>query len=567
MRIFRYILAFMLIGLSVCTFGQQLEDAKRAIDAEQYHIAKSMLRTLLRAQPKNGDVYYSLGEVYLKTDYIDSAKVLFSQGIRAASKNPLNYAGLGKADLQAGNLVAAKINFDKAVNVSSRRKYNGHLVIGEAYTYAPNPDFSAALPYLKKADELDKSDKDAKVFLALGDLFTEQGNYPSALEHYKKALQLDSTLLRAKVQLGAMFFKAGQQLQGDSILNAVLIDNNNYGPAYRLRSEQSLKTYLRDRKNVDAASRAVSSYSKFLDVTDRSFDSRLQFANLLYAVGDYRNLERELQLLLPVPANNRKAPLVARLSGYTAYENGNYPAAQQFLTGMFTSFADEHQAIADDYVYLSLTQQKLQLADAALVSAVKAIKMDSTKTAGLEQIAKNNYNARNWIKAIEAYEMIRQLGGQAQDPGELQLYHGTALYFRYVEAFNQQEQPSSALLSQANTLFEQALRLSPGLISAHLWQARALSLLEDQYNPQGAMVPAYQAYIEAAERSNLAQTAATKRNMVEACNSIAAYYYLKNDKEKARTYWSKTLILDSQDQTALAGIKSLEGPSRTRKRK
>ena len=567
MMIYRYILASMLLSVSVGAFGQRLEDARTAIDAEQYQAAKSMLRSLLRTQPKDGDLYYSLGEVYLKTGYLDSAKTVFAQGIRVARKNPLNYAGIGQADLQAGSLAAAKVNFDKAISVSSRRKYNAHLVIGQAYTYAVQPDFSAALSYLKIADELDKSDKDANVFLAFGNLFAEQGKYAEALEQYTKAIQLDSTLLRTRVQIGEMYFKASQLLKADSVLKAVLAAHSNYGPAYRLLSDHSFQAYLNDNNNTAAAANAVANYSLYLNVTDRSFDSRLLFAKLLYAVKDYRNLEKELQSLMPVPANNLKAPIVLRLSGYSAYENGNYPAAQQYLNSMFTSFADELQATADDYMYLSLTQQKLQPADAALVSATKAIRIDSSKTTALEHIAKNYYSAKNWIKAIETYDLIRQLGGQPLNSAEVGLYHGTALYFRYVEAFNQQEQPSAGLLTQANAMFDQALRTAPELILTHLWNARALSLMEDQNNPKGAMVPAYQAYIDAAERSNLAQTAATKRNLVEACHAIAAFAFAKGDHDKARTYWNKVLTLESQDPAAIAGIKSLASPLRSGRRK
>ena len=557
----------MLLSLSTGAFAQQLEDARRAIDAEQYSAAKSLLRTLLKTQPKDGDVYYSLGEVYLKTDYIDSAKSVFAQGIRAARKNPLNYAGIGLADLQAGSPAAAKINFDKAVTVGPKRKYSAHLVIGHAFTYAAKPDFSAALGYLKRADELDKGNKDAQVFLGMGNLYAEQAKYQEALGYYTTALQLDSTLLRAKVQIARMYFKAGMRAKADSTLKSVLADNSCYGPAYRLLSELYLKAYLMDKKNTAAAANAISNYNLYLNVTDRSFDSRLKYAELLYAVGDYRNLEKELQSLSPVPANNRKAITVTRLSGYASYENGNYPVAQQFLNGMFSSLSDEQQATADDYVYLSLTQQKLQLGDAALTSATKAITIDSTKTAAMEEIAKNYYNERNWIKAIETYNLLKQLGGRPANIGELGLYHGTALYFRYVESYNRQERPSAGLLTQANVIFDQALRASPELITAHLWRARTLSLMEDQYNPQGAMVPEYQAYIDAVERSNLAQTAATKRNLVEASNSIAAFAYAKGDQEKARVYWNKVLTLESQDPAALAGIKSLAGPIRSGRRK
>lgn len=568
MRTYKYLLTSMLLVAVLNTSAQTLEDARRAVDAERYQAAKTMLKAMLRSQPKAAELYYSLGEAYLKTGYIDSAKNTFAQGIRASKKNPMNYAGLGLADLQLGNPSAAKINFDKAVSYSSRRQYNAYLAIGNGLIAAVKPDFNTTLAYFKKADELDKSDKNPQVFLAYGNLFAAQGKFQEAVEQYIKTVDLDPAIQRAKASIAETYFRAGNTIKSDSLLTALLVEDNTYGPAYRLLAEHQLKAYLKDRRDIKAAGLALDNYRRYLDATDRSFDSRLQYAKLLYELGEFKDLEKELSTLQTMSAGDRKAPIIARLSGYAAYENGNYPAALQYLTMMIGGNDDIRQIVADDYVYLSLTQQQLQQADAALENASKAIKLDSSKTAALDQIARTYYGNRNWIKAIETYELIKQLGGSPENLGELSLYHGTALYFRYVESFNRQEQPSLNLLAQAKTLFDQTIKFSPDLIIAHLWSARTLSLMEDQFNiPPGAMVAAYQAYIEASEKSNLAQTAATKRNLVEACNAIAAYAFAKSDRDTARLYWSKALSLDSEDVTAVAGLKLLSAPTRSGKRK
>ena len=65
------------------------------------------------------------------------------------------------------------------------------MFIGKAYVAAPKPDFTAALPYLQKADEMDKADKDAETFLALGDYYAAQKKNSEALQNYLRALNID----------------------------------------------------------------------------------------------------------------------------------------------------------------------------------------------------------------------------------------------------------------------------------------------------------------------------------------------------------------------------------------
>src|ERR1700759_4488524 len=86
-------LGLMFAGSSV--FAQSLADAKKAIDAEQYQKAKSMLKNLTTTQADKDENYFYLGWVYLKQDYADSAKAVFNKGIAANPKSALNYVGLG----------------------------------------------------------------------------------------------------------------------------------------------------------------------------------------------------------------------------------------------------------------------------------------------------------------------------------------------------------------------------------------------------------------------------------------------------------------------------------------
>src|SRR5580692_320611 len=98
-------LGILFTGTSV--FAQSLDDAKKAIDAEQYQKAKSMLKNLTVTQADKDENYFYLGWVYLKQDYLDSASVMFNKGIAVNSKSPLNYDGLGAvAHIEKDNATA-----------------------------------------------------------------------------------------------------------------------------------------------------------------------------------------------------------------------------------------------------------------------------------------------------------------------------------------------------------------------------------------------------------------------------------------------------------------------------
>src|SRR5690554_4382189 len=88
-------LVFLITGAS----AQSLDDARKALDEEQYVRAKEILENLVQKQPKKGVNYFYLGQVYLANEHLDSAKQVFADGLAAESRNQLNVVGLGTVDL------------------------------------------------------------------------------------------------------------------------------------------------------------------------------------------------------------------------------------------------------------------------------------------------------------------------------------------------------------------------------------------------------------------------------------------------------------------------------------
>ncbi len=554
-------LSLGLVVMGSASFAQSLNDAKKAIDAEQYQKATSMLKSLVNSQSTKGENYFNLGEVYLQTDYIDSARAVFTKGVTADPKNPLNYIGLGEADLLSNNAASAKTNFAKAVDVAKSKDYIPQLYIGKAYLSGDKPDFASALPFLQKADELDKDDKDAETFLALGDYYAYQKKNSEALQSYLRALNINPNILRAKVQIGRMYKESRAFPEAETTLKEVIAQDPNYGPAYRELSELYNQWSFGAPDAEAKSALAIENYKKYLDLTDKSYDSRIRYAQILFYARDFKQLEEETNALASMDPNSPKNLLVSRLRGYSAFENKNYPQALEYMNDFFSKVKDTSRIVADDYLYLGQAQLQNKQDSLAIKNIMKAVQMDSTKVEALADVAKSYYDQKNWPKAIETYTLVNKLNPNGKGSLYNNFYQGISLYFEYAAGLTAKTNPSKDLLVRADTSFKHVAKVAPTTTDAYLWSGRALNLLEDENNPQGAMLPSYQTYIDSTEVSKTPPTAATKRNLVEAYNVVAGFASYKADKEKAKLYWDKALAIDPQNATALAGIKSLTAPA------
>ena len=117
------IFSLALIASSIAN-AQDLEPAKKAIDAEQYEKAKSLLKSIIQLKPSNGKATFLLGTIYLKQNISDSATIYFNKGLSCSEGARLNSIGLGQLYLDAGKSVEAKSKFDL---VTKELKKNDNL--------------------------------------------------------------------------------------------------------------------------------------------------------------------------------------------------------------------------------------------------------------------------------------------------------------------------------------------------------------------------------------------------------------------------------------------------------
>ncbi|WP_449435914.1 tetratricopeptide repeat protein [Pedobacter steynii] len=318
--------------------------------------------------------------------------------------------------------------------------------------------------------------------------------------------------------------------------------------------------------NFDAkAAEALTNYKKYLDLTDKSYDSRLRYATFLFYAKDFKTLEQETSELASLNQNDPKSLIVSRLRGYSAYENKNYPQSLQYMKDFFAKVKDTSRIISDDYMYLGKALMKDSTDknndSLGLVNVIKAVNMDSTKVEALAELAKSYYDAKNYSKAIATYTVVNRLNPDGKGSLYNYFYHAIASYVSYYKAYVAKTNPSKDILVKGDSSLAKLLKLAPSTLDAILYRARINDFIDDEAAPKGLKIPFYQQYLDSVETHVDRQTGPVKKNMVEAYNQIAGFASYKEDKEKAKLFWDKSLAIDPSNATALEGIKSLTAPA------
>lgn len=541
--------------VTTVTNAQDLETAKKAIDAEQFEKAKSLLKSVIHAKPSNGKATFLLGNIYLKQNIADSATIYFQRGLTASEGSKFNNIGLAQMDLDANNKTAAKAKFDLVTKDLRKKDVEEYIYIARAYMNADKPDYKSAIEILNKAKLANPND--AQVQLALGDAYYGDKNQNDAYVAYRNAYQADNTLLRAKMQLGVLLKGAKAYTEAVKAYNEVIAIDANYGPVYRELAE----TYYLWGSNVPSTyneniQKALGFYEKYMTLTDYSITSRMRHADFLILAKDYKALELEANKMKEIDGVN---PRILRYLGYSAYENGNIEAAYKALQEYTANTANK--VIPRDFVYLA--QAKIKKGDnadgktidpALLASAIedikKAVTMEPLMAADLNEIGKKLYDQKAFGAAAAVFEVAVSVPTSKNYLID-NFYLGNAIY--YDNTRKDIAKPDPIALQKADVAFGNVIAASPNTADAYIFRARTNSLLENDE----VMVANYQLYIDTVTAKGEAEVTKNKAKFIEAYNNMAAHF-ANTDKAKAKELFNKTLALDPTNNYATESLKLLK---------
>ena len=549
------IFSFLLIATVTVSNAQDIEQAKKVIDAEQYEKAKSILKNLLQAKPGNGKATFYLGNIYLKQNLEDSAKIYFQKGLSATESAKWNYIGLGQIDLDKANPTAAQANFDLATKDIKKKDIEEYINIAKAYMNSDKPDFKTALVYLNKAKAVNPTD--ANLQMAFGDAYYGDKNQNESYTSYRNAFQTDGTLIRAKMQLGVLLKGAKSYTEAVKAYDNVIAIDPNYGPVYRELAE----TYYywgnnEPKKYNEYIQKALGYYEKYMSLTDYSLASRMRHADFLILAKDYKALETEANAMKELDKVN---PRILRYLGYSAYENGNTDTAIKSIQEFISN--PNNKVIARDYLYLGLAKLKksnnpeTKTADPILfnegVSEIKkSVEMENTMTNDLSEVGKKFYEQKLFKEAAAIYEIAT---GNPNSKNFLldNFYLGNSLYYNNTR--KEVVKPDPIELQKADVAFGKVIEASPTTQDAYIFRARANRLLEKD----DMIIKYYEDYLRVVTEKGPEEVTKNKAKFIESYNNIAASY-ANTDKVKAKEYFNKTLALDPTNPYATESLKTLK---------
>jgi tetratricopeptide (TPR) repeat protein len=505
-------------------FSQTLADAIKQTTNEQFSKADATFKTLISAQPNNGDIYFYYGENFFKNENIEMANSIFQKGADVNATNPLPYVGLGKVQWHQGKQVDAKANFYKATTLAAGKNATVLIKIAEEYIDAEIKDFAEANKLLDLAQKLEP--KNSEVFLLKGDAVLEQNNDGSkAIAFYEEASKLDPKSVTAILRIGKLWNRSKNYNAAlDSYKKASLIDSS-FAPAYREMAE----IYAR----AGQFNNAVGKYKRYLEINN-DCDARGRYAGFLLEAKHYsESIDAANEALKCAPDN----VYLYRYLAYASYESAppDYKTGLENSNKFFLKANADVKIIPQDYEYNAKLLSKTGEDSLALISYTKAFELQPDKIELNGDIATLYMKMRKYPEAISFFnKKITENKANIND------YYGLTRAYYYSKDFVNADSSASEMI-----------KLQPDLALGYLWRAKANVQL-DPKNEKWQAKPFYEQYLEKAKPEE------NKRDLVEANTYVGVYLLNMKDFCTAKNNFKKVMELDPANSNAKKFLDSPE---------
>lgn len=539
--------AAAVLGLLICSgvYAQTLPEAKRYTESEQYDKAKSTFRQLVAKEPTNGDNFYYFGNLMMVVDDADSAKKLYDQGVAINATNPLVHIGLARYYFMTGNPAEGQKEIayaksllttqagPKGTNIPVARQQEIYLEMAKVYIDATPGDAQAALDLTNAAENLDKKNPTAEIYLVRGDAQLKKDPVVAtpAIEYYNKAAALDPKSAKAYVRIGRVYAAGKNMVSAISFFNKALAIEPNFAPAYEYRGE----AYYQIGKFDSAA----VSYAKYLSINPDCY-SRYRYTAFLYKSGDYENAIKQGDLVL---ACDSSITVVYRIIGRCYLEMKN-PDANKAIVYFDKFFEKQKQygkpkLIADDYIYRGRALSKNNKDSLAVIDYEKGLAVDTSRNDIYFDVATAYFKMKKYDKAGIYYKKKIDVNPAKATISDWNAY-GRALY-------------SQKDYVNADSAFKKVTEIDPKNPIGWFWRGRA-NAQQDPDGKKGQARPYYESYLDLAMADSLNKEK-NKKDMISAATYLASYHFvvLKNY-SCAKAYYLFIASLDANNEAAKTAL-------------
>ncbi len=339
--------------------AQTLKEAVTFTKNEQYDKAEALFQQLTKNNPADSKAWFHYGENSLLNYFADTisnslvaamkeAEDIFNKGVEANPSEPLNYVGLAKVALYNGDRDKAEQlrmkakellpPYKKVTKIKDPKGYGYTLAkIAESYIRFEEVDTSKALPFIREALLIDP--RNSEVYIIAGDIYILVNDGSKAIKNYNLAQDWDLTSPTANMKIGSIYVKGRNLMAAIPYFEEAIKLDQNYAPAYR---ELGQLYSMAGRFNE-----SNTYFEKYLDLTKGNIPAKIRYVNALFYAKEYDKVIKNVEEIFQVDDSRT---YMNRIAGYSAYEEGNFDQAKQYMDRLFASL-DADRLIKKDYVY------------------------------------------------------------------------------------------------------------------------------------------------------------------------------------------------------------------------
>lgn len=509
------------MALGFSAQAQSLDEGIKLVKYERYESAKKILAPMAAG---NATANYYLGLADLGLEDVAAAKADFAKFPQDAA----NMAGMARVAYTEKNTAEGNRLTKVVADGAKKKEWEPLKFAADAITYTTGGDYQQAITWYKAA--LAKNDN-ADLHISLGDAYLKTtGGGGEAMNNYEAVTGKDPKNSLAYSRIGDLWYAAKKyDLALENFNKAKDADPSNPLPYRSLANAYFwVGKYDLAKQNIE----------KYLELSDKSTEDKMRYADILYLAKDYPNAIAKIQEL---QSSGVTKPYMYRLLAYSQYETKDYANALQNINTFFAK-QDPAKIIPLDYLYqgkILIANGQTDAGEAALNKAVAA-DTSANKAETYRQIADLYKDMKTEDGYKKAGMWYGKVTSETPNPQVLDYYY-SGFWSYYGKNYD-----------YAASQFEKMEAKFPDQPSAPYWRGRVAAAI-DSKGETGAAAPYFTKWLAIADNERYTKKPA---DQIIAYQYLALSSYNKGDKTAAKGYMDKLEALDPNDKL-LAQLKGL----------
>lgn len=495
--------------------AQSVQDGSKMINYGRFESAKKTLEPLA---VKDALANYNLGIAELELGDNAAARATFAK----YPDDFYNQAGTARVLFDEGKKDEASKMLMAIIDKAKKKEWEKYKVVADAITYTKGGSANDAIAWYKKALEINGGD--ANTYIGLGDAYLKvSGGGGEAMNSFDKAVEKGTNNSLAYSKIGDLWYSAHNY---DAALKS-------YGQAKDADPSNPLpyKSLADAYQRAGKYDMALTNIEKFLELSDKSIDDQITYANLLFLSKKYTEAQTKIQELI---GKGVQKTYLYRLIAYSAYETKDYQKALDNMR-LFYSKQDPAKIISDDYLYSGKIMSAMAGADSAhgkmysdsadfYFNKVATADTSKDKSEMYRKIADGFKESKEYGKASIWYGKI-----VADNPDAAALdYFYWGYYAYYAKDYNTAAKAFNGLKAKY-----------PDEGSGYLWIANVAAAVDEDAKTGGAVQP-YKDWL-AFNKNNYEHK---QIDLMRAYQYLGYYYYNTNSEKDAMEWVNKILEIE-----------------------